>query len=195
MLINQLLSAQGMTKYRLSKNSGVPQATINDICSGKARIEKCSVETIYRICKTLHIPMESLLEPALKGGAEMEYRMSFETFKSNVCHMVKDNGDIAFIIDTLESNKIRTLFDRKWYPEALYLLAMVDYLSRENDVPLCTNYNDIRASKLHTPIFPASVIIASAAMKNDRMRHESMAAAIPEFLRFNIVEGEVRNVI
>lgn len=195
MQINQLLSERGMTKYRLSKMSGVPQATINDICSGKARIEKCSAETIYRICQTLHISMENLLEPVLKGGAEMEYRMSFETFKSNVCHRVKDNGDITFIIDTLESNEIRTLFDRKWYPEALYLLAMVDYLSRENDVPLCTNYNDIRAAKLHTPVFPASVIVASAAMKSDRMRRESVAAAIPEFMRFNIVESEVRNVI
>lgn len=125
----------------------------------------------------------------------MEYRMSFETFKSNVCHRVKDNGDITFIIDTLESNEIRTLFERKWYPEALYLLAMVDYLSRENDVPLCTNYNDIRAAKLQTPVFPASVIVASAAMKSDRLRQESVAAAIPEFMRFNIVESDVRNVV
>lgn len=125
----------------------------------------------------------------------MECRMSFETFKSNVCHRVKDNGDITFIIDTLESNEIRTLFERKWYPEALYLLAMVDYLSRENDVPLCTNYNDIRAAKLHTPVFPASVIVASAAMKSDRIRQESVAAAIPEFIRFNIVESDVRNVV
>lgn len=195
MSINKLLIEQGMTKYRLSKLSGVPQATINDICRGKARIEKCSAETIYRICQTLQITMEDLLGPILKGDAEMEYRMSFETFKSSVCHRVKDNGDITFIIDTLESNEIRTLFERKWYPEALYLLAMVDYLSRENDVPLCTNYDSIRTAKLHTTIFPASVIVASAAMENDKMRQESINAAIPEFMRFNIVESEVRNVI
>lgn len=195
MLINRLLVEQGMTKYRLSKLSGVPQATINDICSRKARIEKCSAETLYKICQTLHVTMEDVLEPAMKGGVETMYRMSFETFKSNTCHRVKDNGDISFIIDTLESNEIRTLFDRKWYPEALYLLAMIDYLSRENDVPVCTNYNDIRATKLPSPIFPASVIVASAAMKSDRMRRQSMAVAIPEFMRFNIVESEVRNVI
>lgn len=195
MQINELLVEQGMTKYRLSKMSGIPYATINDICSGKARIEKCSADTLYKICQTLHVSMEDVLEPVMKGGIEAMYRMSFETFKSNVCHRVKDNGDISFIIDTLETNEIRTLFDRKWYPEALYLLAMVDYLSRENDVPVCTNYNDIRATKLHSTIFPASVIVASAAMKSDRMRHESMATAIPEFMRFNIVESEVRNVI
>lgn len=48
------------------------------------------------------------------------YRSSFETFKSNICHEVKEKGDIQFLIDTLENNRIRELFDRKWYPEALY---------------------------------------------------------------------------
>ncbi|MCR4681765.1 MAG: helix-turn-helix transcriptional regulator, partial [Clostridiales bacterium] len=36
MLIHEHLQKKGLTKYRLSKESGVAQATINDICSGKA---------------------------------------------------------------------------------------------------------------------------------------------------------------
>ncbi|MDR1538023.1 MAG: hypothetical protein LBU32_08500 [Clostridiales bacterium] len=40
-----------------------------------------------------------------------------------VCQMVRDMGDIGFIIDTLESDKIRTLYERRWFPESLYLLA------------------------------------------------------------------------
>ena len=32
------------------------------------------------------------------------------------------------MIDTLESDEIRRLYNKQWYPEALYLLAMVDYL-------------------------------------------------------------------
>lgn len=194
MTVNQLLAEKGMTKYRLCKSSGVPQATINDICSGKARIEKCSADTLYRISKTLGVTMEALIEPAMKGDEDMDYRSDFETFKSNICHHVKDKGDIDFIMDTLQSDEIRTLYRKKWYPEALYLLAMVDYLSRENDLPLCTNYNDIRAAKLKSPIYPASVIAASIATKNNRFKKEAYAASIPEFLRCNIVEGEVRNV-
>ena len=53
MLINDELGKQNMTKYRLSKESGVPQATINDICNGKAEIEKCSAGTLYRLAKVL----------------------------------------------------------------------------------------------------------------------------------------------
>ena len=48
-LINDQLKKLNMTKYRLSKDSGVPQATINDICSGKAVLEKCAAGTLFRL--------------------------------------------------------------------------------------------------------------------------------------------------
>ena len=130
----------------------------------------------------------------MKSSAEMEYRSAFDVFKSNVCHQVKDMGDIDFIIHTLETDQIREYFDRKWYPESLYLLAMVDYLSRESNLPLCREYADIRTFKLAEPLFPLSVVMADAVMKNSRWKTDSIRDAIPEFMRFNIVEGDVRNV-
>ncbi len=194
MSINELLEQKKISKYRLWKESGVPQATISDICTGKTRIEKCSAETIYRIATVLDVSMESLIAPAIQSADEKRRRPSFEVFKSNICHKVKDMGDIPFIIQLLKTNQIRELYEKKWYPEALYLLAMLDYLSRENNVPICTNYNDIRNSKLQRPIFPSSVIILCKTMKSDAPKEECIRLAIPEFLRFNIVESEVRNV-
>ncbi len=35
-----------------------------------------------------------------------------------------------FITETLEADEIRKLYERRWYREALYLLTMIDYLSR-----------------------------------------------------------------
>ena len=61
MSINEILDNIGMTKYRLSKLSGIPHATLSELCSGKTSIEKCSGETLYRIAKTLNVTMESLL--------------------------------------------------------------------------------------------------------------------------------------
>lgn len=122
------------------------------------------------------------------------YRCSFETFKSNTCHRVKDLGDIDFIIETLEADEIRKLYDRQWYREALYLLAMIDYLSRINSLPICTNYNDIRCQKLEKPYFPAGIVVSYAATGDESIKNEAVANAIPEFMRFNIVESEVRNV-
>jgi transcriptional regulator with XRE-family HTH domain len=188
MLINELLTQKGVTRYRLSKESGVPQTTVTDICSGKAKIENCSGATLCRLARTLGVTMETLLADA------MEYRPAFETFKSNVCHRVKDTGDLDFIINTLESGEIRSLWEKKWYPESLYLLAMVDYLSRENDLPPCADYADIRKAKLTETLYPAGTLVLCAAAHSDAPKTRSLNAAIPEFKRFNIVESEVRNV-
>lgn len=193
--INEILSQKGMTKYKLAKASGIPHTTINDICSGKTRIEKCAAETLYRLSKPLGVSMEALIEDGMKGGTELEYRSSFDVFKSNVCHQVKDMGDLDFIIYTLETNRIRKYFDKKWYPESLYLLAMLDYLSRETGLPTSREYADIRAHKMAVPLFPLSVVMAEAATKNSKWKTESVRDAIPEFIRFNIVESEIRNVI
>lgn len=189
MTIQDALQEKNMSIYRLAKTSQIPYATVNDICNGKVRLEKCSAETVYRLAHALNVSMEELLAPCFIK------RSSFENFKSTVCHRVKELGDINFIIDTLESQDIRTYYNRKWYPESLYLLAMLDYLSRENDVPLCDDYDDLRRCKLEKPVYPASVRALSAAAQNDAAIKEAAKTAIPEFMRFNIVENEVRNVI
>lgn len=189
MTIREAMNEKHLSVYRLAKTSELPYATVNDICNGRTRLEKCSAETVFRLARALDISMESLISPCLVK------RSSFENFKSSVCHRVKEMGDVAFLIDLLESQEIRTYYDRSWYPESLYLLAMLDYLSRENGLPLCEDYDDLRRCKLERPVYPASIRALSAASKSDAAMKHAVQTAIPEFLRFNIVENEVRNVI
>jgi DNA-binding Xre family transcriptional regulator len=189
MNINDLLEQKQMSKYKLSKVSGVPFTTVSEITTGKTKIKNCTGENLYRLAKALDVTVEDLLSDS------MEYRPSFEIFKSNVCHRVHDMGDMDFIIDTLETDRIRKLYQKRWYPESLYLLAMVDYLSRENDLPLCNAYNDLRTARLKEPFYPAGILTLCAAFKSDKPKEESLREAIPEFRRFNIVESEVRNVL
>lgn len=188
-MVNELLLKQNMTKYRLSKLSGIPYTTINDICNNRADLKKCSVDTVYKIAKALNVSMEEILEPYYI------YRPDFELFKSSICHKLKELGDTEFLIDILESKVIVEYIDRKWYPEALYTLAMLDYISRENNVPICSEFDEIRKNRLSQPVYPASVISRCAASGTDDAKEEAIKDAIPEFLRFNIVESEVRNVI
>lgn len=193
MIINDLLAKENMSRYRLSKESGVARTTITDICSGKADLDKCAAGTLFKIAKALGVTIDSILEN--NNVSEVDYRCSFENFKSNTCHHVKDLGDIDFIIETLESDEIRKLYERRWYREALYLLAMIDYLSRLNNLPICTNYNDIRSKKLEKLHFPAGIVVSYAATGDESIKEKALANAIPEFLQFNIVESEVRNVL
>ena len=71
MNLNIIIRQRGMTKYKVAKLSGVPHATLNDLCSGKSRIEKCSAETLYRIAKALNVSMESLIETVIIEKEEM----------------------------------------------------------------------------------------------------------------------------
>ena len=71
---------------------------------------------------------------------------------------------------------------------------MLDYVSRENGIPLCDEYDDIRRCRLEKLVYPASLLALSAVSRDQSILRESEKNAIPEFMRFNIVENEVRNV-
>ncbi|MBO4411058.1 MAG: helix-turn-helix transcriptional regulator [Lachnospiraceae bacterium] len=67
MTIRNALNQKHMSVYQLAKASRLPYATVNDICNGKARLEKCSGETIYRLAQALDVSMEELLAPCLSA--------------------------------------------------------------------------------------------------------------------------------
>ena len=48
--------------------------------------------------------------------------------------------------------------------------------------------------KLEKLYFSAGVEVAYAATGDERIKEKALANAIPEFIRFNIVESEVRNI-
>lgn len=75
MLIDSLLKKRGMTKYRLAVDAGIPHATLNDICSGKTNLSKCTSETVYRLAKALDVPMEVLTE---SGMLQAEREKAYE---------------------------------------------------------------------------------------------------------------------
>ena len=194
MELMNLLKEKQLSVYQCAKESHVPYTTLSDIVKGKTRIEKCTAETIYKLARTLHLTMEELLTECFKEDENAPNLRDFEIYKSNICHLVKDKGDIDFIIDTLKENQIRTYWERQWYRESFYLLAMVDYLSRENELPLCNDYEDIRNCTLSEPLYPWDVVLAAKLDGSLDMKEQCLKEAIPEFLRFNIIESEIRNV-
>lgn len=72
---------------------------------------------------------------------------------------------------------------------------MLDYISRINNVPICGEYNDIRQQTLREVIYPSSIIAVSVVSGIDYAKEQAKKEAIPEFMRFNIVENDVRNII
>ena len=122
-------------------------------------------------------------------------RSSFEIFKSNICHLVKDKGELSFIRDMLCSDEVSKLYERKWYDECLYLLAMIDYLSRKNDIPLYNGYDKLRTGKLDKVLYPSGIMAMYSLSGDESILIKSFDESIPEFERSNIVENEIENVV
>ncbi len=188
-MLQQILCQRNLSCYWLAKQCSLPYSTVSDICNNKTPLNKCRAEIVYKIAHALNLSMDELMEPY------MIKRIDFELYKSNVCHAVKELGDIAFILQVLKSNDIQQYYNWEWYPECFYLLAMTDYLSRVNDIPLCDRYNELRCCKLQHTVYPASILALAAVNDDAQIKEQSIKTSIPEFIRYNIVEKEIRNVI
>lgn len=70
MTIGELMQEKGLSRYRLAKISGVPWATLSDICSGKTKFERCSAATLSKLSKALGVTMEEML--LLETGNDLD---------------------------------------------------------------------------------------------------------------------------
>ena len=75
MILDDLMQKNGLSRYRLAVTAGIPHATLNDICSGKTKLERCSAETVYKLAKTLGVSMEQLTESGIR---ETQRERSYE---------------------------------------------------------------------------------------------------------------------
>lgn len=189
-LLEDYLKEKNMTVYECSKRAGIPYSTLSDLAKGKKQIEKCSAEMVYKLAKVLDTSVEILLDEL-----HIPKRPDFELFKSNVCHDIKRKGDLNFIVETIQSQTIRKFWSIKWYLEAMYLIGILDYLCRINNIPKCSDYDYYRGYKMENLIYPRSVKYEELLSKSSNIKQYCYQNAIPELLIFNIVEGEIRDVI
>lgn len=91
--LRQVMEDRGMTRYRLSKVSGIPWATLSDICTGRTELERCSAGTVLKLARALGLTVEETLD--LETGEV--------TRGTDRSHMEADlPPDLAKAIDDLE---------------------------------------------------------------------------------------------
>lgn len=59
--LQSLIDSKNISKYYLSKISGIPKTTVIDICSGKSSIENCNAKTVLKIARALDCTMEEIM--------------------------------------------------------------------------------------------------------------------------------------
>ncbi|MEG0094733.1 MAG: helix-turn-helix transcriptional regulator [Erysipelotrichaceae bacterium] len=72
MTIMELLKEKGLSRYGLSKKSGVPWATLSDICSGKTSLSRCNAQTVLKLSKALDLSIEEVLKLRVEDSGVSE---------------------------------------------------------------------------------------------------------------------------
>lgn len=123
----------------------------------------------------------------------MNFTKDFENFKSSVRHSVKNYGDMRFVEMIEKSEIIEKALSFGYDKEGLYLLAMVEYLCNEHGELLPEKYQYFTKMCLPERIYPAGVLLLAMTIEPDAKERWDKQG-IPEFLKYNIVEGDIRDV-
>ncbi|MBR5422053.1 MAG: helix-turn-helix transcriptional regulator [Lachnospiraceae bacterium] len=184
MRIEQFLKDKKISLYALAEKSGLNYSVVHNIINGRSDIRQCKLDTAARMADALQISIEDLMLLCKRN-------YSYTLFKSEQCHQVHRKGELEYVVDILERKEIDHYWHLSMYAEALYELAMIDYICRRNDIPKCENYNEMRTYKLDHKAYPIDVEITKNLLRKDNAYENAEKGAIPEFLRFNIIEGEI----
>ena len=188
-MLRRVIKERNLSVYECARKSGIPYMTLSDLVNHKTDLKKCSVDTLYRLCKTLNLSMDLVVESFYNSPIT-----DFEAFRSSVCHSLKSKGELPFLLEIIKNDDVRKKWNEDKYEESFYLLAMIDYLCRKNGIPLVNDYDDIRVNKLLEPLFPRDVNLVEMLFPEKNIKEEVKNKSIPEFSKFNIFETEVFDV-
>ena len=91
MIITELLERKKLTKYRLAIESGVPHSTLNDIISGRTRIEKSSGAPLVNLITVLVGSIEDSITASIEQAAiEKSYETGLPDYLQNDLDAYKD---------------------------------------------------------------------------------------------------------
>lgn len=139
MSIQEIIKEKGMSKYSLSKLSGVPWSTLSDICSGKTDLNRCSVKTLSKLSKVLEMPIEEIMELEIetkkdiddgkpKDKSYLETNLS-ETLEKTLRAYVQGEEEEVLHLDCLWNELYGTINADLW---AGYITEeQADYLRKE----------------------------------------------------------------
>ena len=188
MNFKELLEKKKVNGYLVSVNTGIPYMTINDLMNGKTSIQNVTLKHAIKIADYLNISVEKLAK--LDNPKFIEFRY----FRNNTLHYLKSLGAEPFIKKIINAKEIDYYYKNDGKKYAYYLLALLDYLCRYNNLPKYQDrYNKIRKEKLDKPLFVGGDIFKFDTV--EEAEKEFNITVIPEFKKYNIIEGNVFNVV
>lgn len=173
MNIKKYLKERNISIRTMSNITAIPYSTLSDIVNEKVKLEDCQFKTLKKIAVFMNISIDDLV---------YEYE-DFQTFRNSLHHMIVRTDELDLILYIIESKKIDYYVLHEDYIKALYLLSVLDYFSRINDISLCKNYSSLRTKKLNKPFLVNNIPV------------EDVNKCIDEFVAHNIFEGDLYDAV
>lgn len=127
---NNALNASGMSMYALSRRSGVPYTTINEICNNKNDINKCAAETVWRIATALSVSACDIMNRIFfLDGIKGKYKGINYTWTTD------DSSKITFCYEgesvTLSTDRIYDIPSRLEYYQVIAGWMIKEYIEKK----------------------------------------------------------------
>jgi len=193
-MLRVILKEKNISLYSLEKKSDISHSTLSDIYNEKINIDKSSILTMKKIASSLKMSIEELYDfLAYKKLDYFAFNRDFDLYKSEICHDYRRLKDSEFLKKYLINKEIEKLVIDKEYVKAFYLLSFVDYICLKNDLPLANKYDKLRKQKLDKIYVSESIFLL---LLNKKITvSQIFNECNKEFLKHNIIESEVENVI
>ena len=122
------------------------------------------------------------------------YARDFDEFKMRVSECIDVYGENAFFDALIEEDTITEFYAQNRNKECLYLLAALDYFCRVRQRAKVIKYADFSRMRLKQTLWPENLRLLNATLKYWNLMQKIKSNAVPEFLKYNIVEGDILNV-
>ena len=195
MTIKDFFDRENCTIEEFSAESGIPESTLGDILNGVSDLRFCQARTINKLSKALCMSVDDILrlEPAIQSGSwipdptinpvhAFENPAYFAAFRRQMIEEIRHRGEEAFVLGVLRSSRVEGIYLDSDYPEALYLIGLLDYLAAKNGILRITRFDRYRAEMMESPIY------APLAEKMTDYTPILIVPAIPQLLKFNFIE-------
>ncbi len=127
MTFKDLLAEKGLTVYRLSKISGLPKTTLNDIATARVDLLDCSGRTLRRISNALGITIEMVLSlepeeaasalPGFLNESISDYRKALRKRSTMIdCYLDQLNSSINVAeVENLISKEMASRLRKRYF--------------------------------------------------------------------------------
>ena len=64
------MKQKNLSRYELSKKSGIPYTTLTDLIQKRTRLEKSNAETVYKLSKAMGFSMDELFMLSIEEAVD-----------------------------------------------------------------------------------------------------------------------------